>query len=110
MNWITTIVTVSAALIAVGGLAVYAYGVRWRTAAEVNAANAAAWEATARRLDDEVKLLREEVAVLRAKVQDLQKHNMEAVLDVMARHEKQAADRFERTVGVLGQIRDKLGT
>jgi len=98
-----------AAMLAFAGLMTYAYGVRWKAAYQVAEANAAAWEDSAHRLNQEVVALREEVAVLKAKVDELQQHDMEAVLDVMARHERQAAERFERTISVLGEIRDNLG-
>jgi len=95
-------------LVGAAGLATYFYGVKWKTAAMVNEANAKAWEETARRLTEEVTVLREKVATLESQVQDLRKHDMEHVLSSLSTHEAQAAVRHKTTLQVLEDIRDSL--
>lgn len=99
---------VIAILVGLSGLTTFLYGVRWKTTAQVNEANAKAWQETAQRLEGEVIGLREKVARLEAQVADLRKHDLEHVMQALVGHEKSASERHERTISVLGEIRDRL--
>jgi len=71
-----------AALVGIGGLMVFVYGSKWKSAYEVAEANASAWQQTAARLDKEVGLLRTEVNGLRSRLAEL-----EALPDLTQIHE-----------------------
>lgn len=55
-----------------------------------------------------VRELEREVVKLTAQVEELQKHNLEAVLKSLDKHEAQASDRHATTLSVLRDIRDSL--
>ena len=68
-------------LIGLSGLAVFFYGVKWKSAYLVAEANAEAWHATSDRLERELDELRGEITTLRARLAEL-----EALPDVAAVH------------------------
>lgn len=59
-------------------------------------------------LEKDVATLRSQVAVLESQVRDLKRHDQQHVLASLAHHEEEASARHERTIQVLGEIRDKM--
>lgn len=108
-----------AALVGLGGLAVFFYGVRWKTAYLVAEANAEAWHKTAERLEEEMKSLREQVQVLRARVAELEtlpdvSHVLKAVIDhdkaqgeSWRLHNTEANGRADRIVNAIRELKPK---
>lgn len=98
------------------------YGVRWKTAAQVNAANAAAWEDTASRYELELAVMRgrieeqdRKIAALQARISELEAlpdvaavhralidHDTRAA-DAMDRHDKNAERRADRIVKAFSE-------
>lgn len=95
------IVTVSS--IVVASLAAFAtvvgivYGAKWRTTASVEAANAHAWEDTARRQSLELEDLRKELSALRSRLAELEaKPDLGTLLDSLASHDERVTRALER--------------
>lgn len=75
-------------LVALGGLAVFFYGVRWKSAYLVAEANAEAWHSTADRLEEELKHLRDEVRALRSRISELEGlPDVSSVLEAILAHD-----------------------
>ncbi len=125
--------TITLGVLIIGGIVSIAaivgviYGARWKTAAEVEAANAAAWEDTARRLqleverisarvDDQGKTIRrlqgriaelEGLPDVAAVHREVLEHDQKAA-EAMRVHDQHADTRAARIVGVMEEIRDEL--
>ena len=107
-------------LVAVSGLAVFAYGARWKSAAMVEAANSAAWEDQSRRLQEHISVLEARLDRAEQRIEELEAlPDYSGVLLAISDHELKAEMRAERVAALLvnsnerqaallGQIRDKL--
>lgn len=127
MHLVSSVSVILGTLVALSGVVAIIYGARWKTAAQVEAANAAAWEATASRLEREVSELREqlrrhreEIDKLRARISELehlpdvatvykalQEHDARAA-EAMKMHDANAEKRANRIIAVMEEIRDNL--
>jgi chromosome segregation ATPase len=93
-----------AVLVAVAGLATYAYGLRWKTAYEVERANAAAWEHTSARMEERIRALESEhgecsdqLRSLRARVAELESlPDLAVVMEAIAKHDQAVGAELRR--------------
>lgn len=127
IEWESTVTLggiVLGALAAAAGLLTYAYGARWKTAAQVNEANARAWEETAHRLDERIRALeaehgncRDQLNLLRARIVELEalpdlaaiqaslKEHDEQTSRIMIEHDQHAEIRAQKIIDALHELR-----
>lgn len=107
-------------LVALTGLAALLYGARWKSAAEVERANSAAWEDQARRLMEDVESLKGRLDRAEQRIEELEAlPDFSSILLAISDHEAQAERRAarvaellvssnERQSALLSEIRDAV--